>query len=204
MVASHFEAGDAIDRETIITAFLHRYVEDREGVHTEQGRSRRLKPTQYLPLGYRQGRQFRDKFCPPGAGTDNQFISAVASTVGAHLHPLTLGFPTQDALLAVHFRSQLLCHHDVGDDTALREQKPAIGLIDCHDALRQAIARKTRIELVMIEDLMGQMVDVTGSFGACKDLPIRGRGIDRAGDDEQALLDRIFQLSPELIGPSEQ
>jgi hypothetical protein len=66
------------------------------------------------------------------------------------------------------------------------------------------IAWKTRLELSMIEDFMGEMVDVTGGFRACEDLPIFGRGIDGASDDEQAFLHRILQLSPELVGPSEQ
>jgi hypothetical protein len=36
------------------------------------------------------------------------------------------------------------------------------------------IAWKTCLELTMIEDFMGEMVDVTGGFGACEDLPIFG------------------------------
>src|SRR5215475_5336384 len=105
MVASHLEAGDAIDRETIIMAFLHRQVEDREGMHTKQGRSHRLKPTQHLSLGYGQGRQFVDELRSPSAGTDDQFRSAVALAVGAHLHALALRFPPHNTLLAMHFRS---------------------------------------------------------------------------------------------------
>jgi hypothetical protein len=54
----------------------------------------------------------------------------------------------------------------MGDDTVLCKQKTAIGLIQCHEASGQAITRKARPEFMRIEDLMGEMVDVTGGFGA--------------------------------------
>jgi hypothetical protein len=101
-------------------------------------------------------------------------------------------------------RAVLLGSAHMRDDRALAGDQPAALLEDRTMRGRQAIARPARIDLVAGQHLMGQIVQARRIQRALEERIVLGAGVDRAGDDEQFLARRRFDLTPELVGAPEQ
>ena len=88
MVAPNLETWDAINRETIVAAFVDGQIKDRELVRLKPFRTPRLKPSKYLAFGYGGAGQLRNEFSAPRTDRDDQFFTKVDTAIGADFNTI--------------------------------------------------------------------------------------------------------------------
>ena len=106
VIAAEFEAGDLEHRQSVVTAFIHGKVEDRETGRFEPLRPPRLQPRQHLPLWYCDLLERNRQFSNPRARRQHQMLRLVAALVGDDRYTFSpVWRPFDHALARMNLRS---------------------------------------------------------------------------------------------------
>src|SRR5947208_4617420 len=200
---SKLEAGDVVDGKAVEAALLHVQDEDREDLGGKELWSRRLEPRKNLAFRNRELLERRDEIAGPSAGTDHKAVRLLGTGLGHDLHPIPGRTPGKDALPEAQGRAVSQPNIDVGQDRALREQEPAVGLKDDTRLRWEAAVRwETLLEVERVEDLVGQVMLLRRPQSAAEHRSIFRAALQASRCDQEPLLDVGLERVPQLVCPS--
>ena len=106
VIAAEFEAGNLEHRQSVVTAFIHGKVEDRETGGFEPCRPSRLQPREHLTLRYCNLLERSRQFSNPRARRQDQVRRLVAALVGDDRYTFSpVRRPFDHALARMNLRS---------------------------------------------------------------------------------------------------
>src|SRR5215469_3410537 len=144
VIAAEFEAGNLEHRQSVVTAFIHGKVEDRETGRFEPCRPSRLQPRQHLALRYCNLLERSCQFSHPRARRQDQMLRPVAALVGDDGYTFSpVRCPFDHALAGMNLRSRRLCRANMRHDGTLGSYEPSVGLVNRAMSSRQPIGGKT-------------------------------------------------------------
>src|SRR5439155_4397321 len=111
----------------------------------------------------------------------------------------------KDALPEAQGRAVSQPNVDVGQDRALREQEPAVGLKDDTRLRWEAAVRwETLLEAERVEDLVGQVMLLRRPQSAAEHRSIFTAALQASRCDQEPLLDVGLERVPQLVCPSQE
>jgi hypothetical protein len=92
----------------------------------------------------------------------------------------------------------------VGDVAALREQEPAIRLVEALNVLGQSVSGEAAMQRRAVHHFVRQAVQLARPEGAPEHHAAGRPSIDAPGDVEEPLARQRLQLAPQLVRPPEK
>ena len=199
MVPADLEPRHPVDRKAVVPALGHLQVEHREPVRLEQIGPARLEPAQYLAFRLNQPVERFRHLADPCARRDDEPAGRVRRLRSLHRDAAPVGGPVQHRFASADLGAFRLRRLHVGDDAALGQEIAAVRLKDGHDVLRQPVAGEPPVHLVAGKDLVRQAVLLAGCLRALEDPVVRGTGVQRPRDMQQALARPFLDFAPQRI-----
>ena len=138
----------------------------------------------------------------PWACADDKPLRRIGACIGRD-HDLLPGariLPTHDTLAEVQLCPVTKCLVDVGQDRALGEEEPTIGLPDGGSVLWEtAESGVAALDLARVERGMVEVVELGRFKRAAEDGAVPGSTLEATGGDQESLAAPRLQLVPELV-----